>query len=105
VAVVTALSGLAAGVQAVLFPTAMQTVIPPQVLVRVTSIVLLASEAGQPIGYALAGPAGTAFGAHTVPAAGELGMLIASSAFPVLRPLRTEIRRPSFVTDVRDSNR
>jgi len=105
VALVTAFSGLAAGVQAVLFPTAMQTAIPREVLARVTSIDLLASEAGQPIGYALAGSVGTAFGACTVLAAGALGMLIASSAFPLLRPLRTEIRRPSSVTDVHDSNR
>ncbi len=89
----TALSGLGVGVQAVLFPTAMQTAIPPEVLARVTSIDLLASEAGQPIGYALAGPVGTAVSAHTVLAAGAIGMLIASSAFPLLRPLRTEIRR------------
>jgi hypothetical protein len=93
VALATTVSGMAIGLQSVIFPTAMQTSIPPGVLARVTSIDLLASEAGQPIGYALAGPVGAAVGPHTFLAASAIGMFTASSAFALLRPLRTEIRR------------
>jgi predicted MFS family arabinose efflux permease len=93
VALATAISGVAIGVQAVIFPTAIQAAIPPEVLARVTSIDLLASEAGQPIGYALAGPLAAAAGARTVLASGAIAMFIASSAFPLLRSLRAEIRR------------
>jgi hypothetical protein len=38
---------------------------PPETLARVTASDLLGSEGGQPIGNALAGPLGTAIGAHT----------------------------------------
>ncbi len=91
VSLATALSGLAIGVQAVIFPTAMQMSVPPEVLSRVTSIDLLASEGGQPIGYALAGPVGTAVGPHTFLAASAIIMLVASAAFTVLRPLRDQV--------------
>jgi predicted MFS family arabinose efflux permease len=94
VALATAVSGLAIGIQAVLFPTAMQTAIPPRVLSRVTSIDLLASEGGQPIGYVLAGPLGTAIGVHTLLAAGAISMFTASSVFPLLRPLHADVRHP-----------
>ena len=96
VALATAVSGLAIGMQAVIFPTAMQTTIPPEVLSRVTSIDLLASEGGQPIGYALAGPVGAVVGPQTFLAAGAIGMFIASLAFTLLRSLRVEIRPPQF---------
>jgi MFS family permease len=99
VAVATAASGVAFGIQAVIFPTAMQTSIRPEVLSRVTAIDLLGSEAGQPIGYALAGPIGEAVGAHTVLAAAAIGMFIASTAFPLLRPLRSKIIDISELTD------
>ncbi len=93
VAPATVVSGLAIGSQAVLLPTAVQTSVTPGALARVTAIDLLGSEGGQPIGYALAGPIGTTVGAHTLLAAGAIGMVIASSGFAFLRPLRTEIRR------------
>jgi MFS family permease len=91
VAAATAATGTAFGIQAVIFPTAMQISIPPDVLSRVAAIDLLGSEAGQPIGYAIAGPASQAVGAHTVLVAGAISMLIAAIAFTFLRPLRTKI--------------
>ena len=91
VAVAAAGSGVAFGVQAVLFPTAMQSAIPPEVLSRVAAIDLLGSEAGQPVGYALAGPIGLAVGAHAVLAAAAIGMLAGSVAFAFLPSLRTRI--------------
>jgi MFS family permease len=91
VAMAAAVSGLAMGVQAVIFATAMQASVPPEVLSRVASIDLLGSEGGQPAGYALAGPAGAAVGAHVVLAAGAIGMFVAAAAFTLLRPLRVRI--------------
>jgi len=88
VTVAAALTGLAMGVQAVLFPVAMQAAVPPAVLARVTAIDLLASEAGQPAGYALAGPAAGVIGAHAVLAAGAAGLLAAGAAVAWLRPFR-----------------
>jgi MFS family permease len=91
VAAAAVVSGLAAGVQAVIFPTAMQTSVPPEVLSRVTSMDLLASEGGQPVGYALAGPTSGAVGAHAFLTAGAAGMLVASVAFTLVRPLRVRV--------------
>ena len=84
-------SGAAFGLQAVIFPTAMQSAIAPEVLSRVAAIDLLGSEAGQPVGYALAGPIGQAVGAHAVLAAAAIGMLAGSVAFAFLPSLRTRI--------------
>jgi MFS family permease len=91
VAMATAMSGLAMGVQAVIFATAMQASVPPEVLSRVASIDLLGSECGQPVGYALAGPVAAAVGAHVVLAAGAIGMFVAATPFTFLRPLRVRI--------------
>jgi predicted MFS family arabinose efflux permease len=91
VAMATAVSGLAMGIQAVIFAIAMQASVPPELLSRVASIDLLGSEGGQPAGYALAGPAGAAVGAHVVLAAGAIGMFVAAAAFTLLRPLRVRI--------------
>jgi hypothetical protein len=91
VAIAAAVSGLAMGVQAVIFATAMRASVPPEVLSRVASIDLLGSEGGQPAGYALAGPAGAAVGTHVVLAAGAIGMFVAAAAFTLLRPLRVRI--------------
>jgi MFS family permease len=91
VAAATAATGAAFGVQEVIFETAMQTTTPPELLARVTAVDLLVSEAGQPVGYAVAGPVGEAIGVHTVLAAAAIGMFIASAAFPFLRSLRTKI--------------
>ena len=89
-----AVAGLAMGAQAVLFPVAMQTAVPSGLLARVAAIDLLASEAGQPAGYALAGPAAAAIGAHAVLAAGAAGLAAAGAAFAWLRPLRVRVGRP-----------
>lgn len=94
VAVATAASGLAFGVQAVIFPTAMQSTVPPAVLARVTAIDLLGSEAGQPVGYALAGLVGRAAGMHAVLATAAVSMFAAASVFPVLPSLHLEIEAP-----------
>jgi MFS family permease len=84
-------TGLAMGAQSVIFQTAVQTGIPPAVLARVTAIDLVGSEAGQPIGYALAGPVAAAVGAHPFLAASAVGMFIAAAAFTLLRPLQARI--------------
>jgi hypothetical protein len=90
VAAATVASGVALDVQAVTFPTAMQSAIAPEVLARVTAIDLLGSEGGQPVGYALAGPIGHAAAPHTVLAAAAISMFLATSAFPLPPPLRAE---------------
>ncbi len=90
VAPAAAVTGLAFGVQEVIFATALQASLPPGVLSRVAAIDLVGSEGGQPAGYALAGPAASAFGAHALLAATALGFLIAATAFTLLRPLSTD---------------
>jgi hypothetical protein len=92
VALAAALTGLAMGTQDVIFQTAVQTSVAPAMLARVAAIDLLGSEGGQPIGYALAGPAGAAVGANTLLAASAAGMLITATAFAFLRPLRATTR-------------
>jgi len=87
VALGAAVTGLAMGAQSVIFQTAMQTSIPPAVLARVTAIDLVGSEGAQPIGYALAGPAAAAAGAHPFLAASAADMFVAAAAFTLLRPL------------------
>jgi MFS family permease len=95
VAAAAVITGLAIGLQSVLFQTAMQTSIPPEALARVTAFDLLGSEGGQPIGYALAGPLGAAIGARTYLAYSAAGIFIAASAFTRLRPLHTETGTPT----------
>jgi hypothetical protein len=97
VALTTAVSGLAIGVQAVIFPTAMQLSVPPDVLARVTSIDLLTSEGGQPAGYVLAGPVGAAVGPHDYLASAAIGIIAASLAYALLPALRVRViaRKPS----------
>jgi hypothetical protein len=82
---------VAFGLQAVIFPTAMQSAVAPELLSRVAAIDLLGSEAGQPVGYGLAGPVALAVGAHVVLASAALGMFVASVAFAFLPSLRTQI--------------
>jgi hypothetical protein len=92
VVLAAALTGLAMGAQAVIFQTAVQADVGTAVLARVAAIDLLGSEGGQPIGYALAGPAAAAIGAHTLLTLGAASMLTAATAFAFLRPLRVTIR-------------
>jgi hypothetical protein len=61
------------------------------VLARVTAFDLVGSEGGQPIGYALAGPAAMAVGAHIFLAVGAAAMFVAAAAFTRLRPLRDRV--------------
>lgn len=92
VALAATLAGLAMGAQAVIFMTALQTNVGPDVLGRVAAIDLVGSEGGQPIGYALAGPVAAVTGARTVLAGSALTVLTAAIAFAFLRPLRAPIR-------------
>jgi MFS family permease len=62
VAAAALFSGCALGLQGVLFQTTMQQAVPGNVLGRVAAFDLVASEIGQPVGYALAGPLGLAIG-------------------------------------------
>jgi MFS family permease len=62
VAATAVISGLAMGVQFVIFQSTVQRTVPAPVLARVASFDLLGSELGQPAGYALAGPLGAAVG-------------------------------------------
>ncbi|WP_194892003.1 MFS transporter [Catenulispora pinisilvae] len=62
VAIAAVFSGCAMGLQGVVFQTTMQKAVPGEVLGRVAAFDLVASEVGQPVGYALAGPLGLAFG-------------------------------------------
>jgi hypothetical protein len=55
-------------------------------LARVTSIDLLVSEGGQPVGYALAGPAGVAVGPHAFLTCAAIGALAACPAASAAGP-------------------
>lgn len=76
------------GVQTVFFATAMQASVRPDVLARVAAIDLVGSEGGQPAGYALAGPAAVAIGAHAFLAGSAVIMAVAGAAFAFLPALR-----------------
>lgn len=91
VALATTASGLAFGLQAVLFQTAMQASVPPAALARVSAFDLLGSEGGMPLGYALAGPVAVAIGAHTFLAGSAVVMAVASAAYAFLPPLRVAV--------------
>ena len=81
-------TGLAMGLQTVFFATAMQASVRPDVLARVAAIDLLGSEGGQPVGYALAGPAAAAVGTHTFLTGSAVAMAVAGAAFAFLPALR-----------------
>jgi MFS family permease len=85
-------TGLAMGVQTVFFATAMQASVRPGVLARVAAIDLLGSEGGQPVGYALAGPAAAAVGAHAFLTGSAVIMAVAGAAFAFLPALRADPR-------------
>lgn len=88
------ISGLAMGIQAVIFQTAMQTSVLPAVLARVAALDLLGSEGGQPIGYVLAGPVAAAVGAHVFLAAAAIGMFLLAASLTVLPPLHAPAGPP-----------
>jgi hypothetical protein len=81
-------TGLAMGVQTVFFATAIQASVRPDVLARVAAIDLLGSEGGQPAGYALAGPAAAAVGAHAFLTGSAVVMAVAGVAFAFVPALR-----------------
>ena len=88
VAAAAVVTGLAMGLQTVFFATAMQASVRPDVLARVAAIDLLGSEGGQPVGYALAGPAAAAVGAYAFLTASAVAMAVAGAAFAFLPALR-----------------
>lgn len=88
VAAAAVVTGLAMGLQTVFFATAMQASVRPDVLARVAAIDLLGSEGGQPVGYALAGPAAAAVGTHTFLTGSAVAMAVAGAAFAFLPALR-----------------
>ncbi len=100
VALASTVSGFAIGIQAVIFPTAMQLSVPSDVLARVTSVDLLVSEGGQPAGYALAGPVGLAVGPHAFLACAAIGVVAASLIYALLPPLRARVSsdEPAAIT-------
>jgi MFS family permease len=95
VAAAAVVTGLAMGVQTVFFATAMQASVRPGVLARVAAIDLLGSEGGQPVGYALAGPAAAAVGAHAFLTGSAVIMAVAGAAFAFLPALRAGPREPT----------
>jgi len=58
------------------------------VLARVAAIDLVGSEGGQPVGYALAGPAAAAVGTHIFLTGSAVAMAVAGAAFAFLPALR-----------------
>jgi hypothetical protein len=78
------------GAQTVLFQTAMQASVPPDVLARVAAIDLVGSEGGQPVGYALAGPLAGAVGPHAFLTTSAAVMAAAGTAFAFLPALRSD---------------
>lgn len=91
VAPAAAFTGLAMGIQAVIFQTAMQTTVPAALLARVSAFDLLGSESGQPIGYALAGPIGLAIGPHTFLTVSASGVFLVAIAYTFLPSLRRQV--------------
>jgi MFS family permease len=88
VAFAAVISGLAMGVQFVVFQATLQRTVPAVVLARVTAFDLVGSEIGQPLGYALAGPGAEAFGLRafmTACAAVALVLVVPFAAAPSLR--------------------
>jgi len=90
VAAAAVVTGLAMGVQTVFFATAVQASVRPDVLARVAAIDLLGSEGGQPVGYALAGPAAAAVGAHAFLTGSAVIMAVAGAAFTLVPALRAD---------------
>jgi MFS family permease len=90
VASAAVVTGLAMGFQTVFFATAMQASVRPDVLARVAAIDLLGSEGGQPVGYALAGPAAAAVGAHAFLTGSAVIMAAAGVAFTFVPALRAD---------------
>lgn len=83
-----AISGLAMGVQFVIFQTTMQRTVPAAVLARVAAFDLIGSELGQPAGYALAGPVGEAVGVRTFVTACAVIAFVAVLPFAMAPSLR-----------------
>lgn len=95
------LSGLSIGAQALIFSTTMQSTVPAPVLARVAAFDLLGSELGQPLGYALAGPAGAAVGVRvvlTACAAIAFAAVLPFAAAPAVRVGSAELIQPGVAS-------
>jgi MFS family permease len=83
IAVMALCSGCALGLLNVFFQTSMQQGVPGEVLGRVAAFDLVASEVGQPIGYALAGPLGLVIGLRKLLVGCAALAAVGSAAFAV----------------------
>jgi hypothetical protein len=63
---------------------------PPHLSAGVAAIDLVGSEGGQPVGYALAGPAAAAVGAHAFLTGSAVVMAVAGVAFTLVPALRAD---------------
>jgi hypothetical protein len=95
VAAAAVVSGAAMGSQDVIFQTAVQVNIPADVLARVSSIDLIGSELGQPLGYVLAGTVGATAGAHGFLVTASVLVVLGTGAFTLARPLRSLTSAPA----------
>jgi Major Facilitator Superfamily len=91
IGIAAVVSGLAMGVQFVIFQTVLQRTVPGPVLARVAAFDLIGSELGQPAGYALAGPAGAVIGLRAVLTVGA-GISVAATLPFALAP---SLRQPA----------
>jgi MFS family permease len=89
VSVAAVVTGAALGLQTRFFQTTIQQGVPGDVLGRVAAFDLVASEIGQPVGYAIAGPIGLAIGLHRLLLACAVFGFSATAIFALLLP-RTE---------------
>jgi Major Facilitator Superfamily len=90
------LVGVALGAQSLIFQTTLQLCVPTPVLARVAALDLIGSELGQPVGYALAGPAAAVLGLRTCVTAAAVVCIAASAPFvlaPALRDSRGTLTR------------
>jgi hypothetical protein len=92
IAVAAGLGGASFGVFQALWDTSMQQRVPPEALSRVSSFDWMGSLALLPAGFALAGPAGEAFGVDAVllfSAAVGATLALAMAADPDIRRFRS----------------
>lgn len=91
ITVVPLAAGLASGFAGAVWETTLQGAVPAEVLSRVSSYDWLGSMAFLPIGYALTGPAASAFGVRAVLVAGAaafVGVTVTVAALPAVRTMR-----------------
>jgi MFS family permease len=100
VGVAAAATGVAMGLQFVIFQTTMQTTVPAAALARVSAFDLLGSELAQPVGYVLAGPIGAAVGLHSFLTTSAAVAFIVVAALALPPSLRETTRTLSHRAEV-----